>query len=133
MAYGVVLGTPEYLSPEQAIGARVDACSNLYCSGVVAYRVLLRRLPFDGPDPRKYIAQQRGAAAAGSSRPLAGPAPLPGGACDAAAGEGSREPVPESACAGGGVGRSSLGSPPYSHTAWYPGHQRERPGLSRGR
>jgi serine/threonine protein kinase len=54
---GVVLGTPEYLSPEQAIGARVDARSDLYCLGVVAYRVLSGRLPFDGPDPRKYIAQ----------------------------------------------------------------------------
>lgn len=54
---GVVLGTPEYLSPEQAIGARVDARSDLYCLGVVAYRILSGRLPFDGPDPRKYIAQ----------------------------------------------------------------------------
>lgn len=54
---GVVLGTPEYLSPEQAIGARVDARSDLYCLGVVAYHVLSGRLPFDGPDPRKYIAQ----------------------------------------------------------------------------
>lgn len=54
---GVVLGTPEYLSPEQAIGARVDARSDLYCFGVVAYRVLSGRLPFNGPDARKYIAQ----------------------------------------------------------------------------
>ncbi len=54
---GVVLGTPEYLSPEQAFGARVDARSDLYCLGVLAYRVLSGRLPFDGPEPRKYIAQ----------------------------------------------------------------------------
>jgi serine/threonine-protein kinase len=54
---GVVLGTPEYLSPEQAIGARVDARTDLYCLGVVAYRLLSGRLPFDGPDARKYIAQ----------------------------------------------------------------------------
>lgn len=59
---GVVLGTPEYLSPEQAIGARVDARSDLYCFGVLAYRVLSGRLPFDGPDPRKYIAQHANAA-----------------------------------------------------------------------
>ncbi|HYH97270.1 protein kinase domain-containing protein [Hyalangium sp.] len=59
---GVVLGTPEYLSPEQAIGARVDVRSDLYCLGVLAYRVLSGRLPFDGPDPRKYIAQHANAA-----------------------------------------------------------------------
>ncbi len=54
---GVVLGTPEYLSPEQAVGARADARTDLYCLGVVAYRMLSGRLPFEGPDARKYIAQ----------------------------------------------------------------------------
>jgi len=59
---GVVLGTPEYLSPEQAIGARVDARSDLYCLGVLAYRILSGRLPFDGPSPRQFIAQHANAA-----------------------------------------------------------------------
>ncbi len=58
---GVVLGTPEYLSPEQAIGARVDARSDLYCLGVLAYRTLSGRLPFDGPSPRQFIAQHANA------------------------------------------------------------------------
>jgi serine/threonine-protein kinase len=58
---GVVLGTPEYLSPEQAIGARVDARSDLYCLGVLAYRILSGRLPFDGPSPRQFIAQHANA------------------------------------------------------------------------
>ncbi len=59
---GVVLGTPEYLSPEQAIGARVDVRSDLYCLGVLAYRTLSGRLPFDGPSPRHYISQHANAA-----------------------------------------------------------------------
>nr|WP_281404383.1 protein kinase [Pyxidicoccus fallax] len=54
---GVVLGTPEYLSPEQAVGAKVDTRSDLYCFGVLMYRVLAGRLPFDGPSPRHFLAQ----------------------------------------------------------------------------
>ncbi|MBJ6759947.1 protein kinase [Myxococcaceae bacterium JPH2] len=59
---GVVLGTPEYLSPEQAVGARVDTRSDLYSFGVLCYRVLSGRLPFDGPAPRHYLAQHASAA-----------------------------------------------------------------------
>ena len=58
---GVVLGTPEYLSPEQATGARVDARSDLYSFGVLAYRVLCGRLPFAGPSPRQFLAQHAAA------------------------------------------------------------------------
>jgi serine/threonine-protein kinase len=54
---GVVLGTPEYLSPEQAVGAKVDTRSDLYSFGVLMYRVLAGRLPFDGPSPRHFLAQ----------------------------------------------------------------------------
>jgi serine/threonine-protein kinase len=54
---GMVLGTPEYLSPEQAVGGTVDARSDLYSFGVMAYRVLSGRLPFDGPLPRQFLAQ----------------------------------------------------------------------------
>ncbi len=59
---GVVIGTPEYLSPEQAAGARVDARGDLYSFGVLAYHVLSGRLPFEGPSARHYIAQHVNAA-----------------------------------------------------------------------
>ena len=45
---GVVLGTPRYLSPEQAAGVTIVPQSDLYSLGVVLYLALTGRAPFDG-------------------------------------------------------------------------------------
>lgn len=45
---GTVFGTPVYMSPEQAQGDIVDARSDLYSMGVIAYRCLVGRPPFSG-------------------------------------------------------------------------------------
>ncbi|WNG50595.1 protein kinase [Archangium minus] len=68
---GLVVGTPEYLSPEQAVGAPVDPRSDLYSFGVLAYRVLSGQLPFPGPGPTQYVAQH----AAQAPQPLIEAAP----------------------------------------------------------
>jgi len=46
-ATGQVIGTPHYLSPEQARGAELDGRSDQYSLGIVGYRALSGQLPFD--------------------------------------------------------------------------------------
>ena len=48
---GSIIGTPEYMSPEQASSNVIDQRSDVYAFGVLAYETLTGRLPFDGDTP----------------------------------------------------------------------------------
>jgi serine/threonine-protein kinase len=53
---GVMLGTPAYLSPEQALGREVDHRADIYALGVVAFEMLAGRRPFEGATAKELLA-----------------------------------------------------------------------------
>ena len=50
-ATGVIQGTPSYMAPEQAMGAKVDRLADVYALGVVAFECLTGRVPYTGTTP----------------------------------------------------------------------------------
>ncbi|MYS20314.1 Serine/threonine protein kinase [Streptomyces sp. DvalAA-14] len=54
---GMVMGTPQYLSPEQALGKTVDHRSDLYATGCLLYELLALRPPFTGETPLSVVYQ----------------------------------------------------------------------------
>jgi len=55
---GVVVGTPEYLAPEQAMGTTVDGRADVYAVGLIAWRMLVGHHPFKAEDARGLLMMQ---------------------------------------------------------------------------
>jgi eukaryotic-like serine/threonine-protein kinase len=56
--HGLLVGTPEYMSPEQARGDTLDARSDVYAIGIMLYQILTGKLPFEGSQPLDVALKQ---------------------------------------------------------------------------
>ena len=60
-ATGIVLGTPEFMSPEQVRGKDIDARSDVYSLGILAFEMFTGKLPFEGSSAQEMmVARLRG-------------------------------------------------------------------------
>ena len=69
---GVVAGTPEYMAPEQSMGAQVSPASDVYSCGIVLYEMLAGKVPFTSDQAYRILMKHRSEAAVPLSSVMTG-------------------------------------------------------------
>jgi serine/threonine protein kinase/tetratricopeptide (TPR) repeat protein len=57
---GIIIGTPDYMSPEQAEAKEVDGRSDIYSLGIILYEMVTGRVPFEGETPLSVAMKHKG-------------------------------------------------------------------------
>ena len=53
-----IIGTPDYMSPEQLLGQKLDARTDIYSAGTMLYEMLTGTMPFEGSDMTERITSR---------------------------------------------------------------------------
>ena len=105
----VIMGTPEYMAPEQALGQPIDSRADIYSLGAVIYKLFIGSAPFRAHDAHGDRRGSRLRAACAAAQPASRPAQVGRSGDDESAGQKAGRALPASRRPGQGFGTGRHG------------------------